>query len=120
MRRIADKRYDAVQAAREKEIHAAMRRLEYRALAKCAHGHPSDDRQWVEFQRRYNSECRLHTTQLCRKCAEDTHERERKEIYRVAEIACMERQIAELQTKITALHRVLRPRVMSGGRHVKN
>jgi len=113
MRHIANKRHDAANVAHEKAVLDAMRRLEYQALTKCAHGHPSDERQWTEFQRQYNSEFLktnywlgvLHTKQLCSKCVEEERERERNEICRVAEIEFMERQIAELQSKIAVLKR---------------
>ena len=110
MRRIADKKHNALKAAREQAIHDTMRRLEYRALTKCMHGHPSDERQWTDFQRQYNLEFykshgALHPTLLCSKCAEEKRLREKEEICRAAEIALMERQIAELQTKIALLKR---------------
>lgn len=97
----------------EKTIRETMRKLEYEALPKCQHGTVYDIKSWTEFQKNYNPAPYKYQTlrgifklPRCSTCQE---ERIRKEvivsaaILRIAKIAVMERQIAELQTKIAQL-----------------
>ena len=102
----------------EKAIRKTMRKLEYEALPKCDHGTVCDMKSWITFQKEYNQAAYKYQTlrgifklPRCSVCQEELIRKQKEEVIaaaaaairRIAEITVMERQIKDLQTKITQL-----------------